>query len=37
VVAWEGRALLTTERLTLRTFRTDDLPQYAALNADPEV
>ena len=29
--------LLTTERLTLRTFRPDDLPLYAALNADPEV
>ena len=24
-------------RLTLRTFRRDDLPLYAALNADPEV
>ncbi len=34
---WEGRVVTTTERLTLRTFREDDLPQYAALNADPEV
>jgi len=37
VVAWAGRTLLTTQRLTLRTFRADDLPLYAALNADPEV
>ena len=34
---WEGQVVTTTERLTLRTFREDDLPQYAALNADPEV
>ena len=27
----------TTERLTLRTFLRTDLPQYAALNRDPEV
>jgi RimJ/RimL family protein N-acetyltransferase len=33
----EGVAALTTDRLTLRTFRADDLPLYAALNADPEV
>jgi RimJ/RimL family protein N-acetyltransferase len=33
----EGVVVLTTDRLTLRTFRTDDLPLYAALNADPEV
>ena len=29
--------VLTTSRLRLRTFRPDDLPLYAALNADPEV
>jgi RimJ/RimL family protein N-acetyltransferase len=28
---------LTTERLLLRPFRADDLPLYAALNADPRV
>jgi RimJ/RimL family protein N-acetyltransferase len=33
----EGVVALTTARLTLRTFRADDLPLYAALNADPEV
>jgi RimJ/RimL family protein N-acetyltransferase len=33
----EGVVVLTTDRLTLRTFRVDDLPLYAALNADPEV
>jgi len=33
----EGAVALTTGRLTLRTFRADDLPLYAALNADPEV
>jgi RimJ/RimL family protein N-acetyltransferase len=36
-VAWDGTTLLTTPRLVLRTFRRDDLPAYAALNADPEV
>lgn len=34
---WDGTKILTTPRLTLRTFRRDDLPLYAALNADPEV
>jgi len=34
---WGGELVTTTERLTLRTFREDDLPLYAALNADPEV
>jgi RimJ/RimL family protein N-acetyltransferase len=29
--------VIRTERLTLRPFRDDDLPLYAALNADPEV
>jgi RimJ/RimL family protein N-acetyltransferase len=33
----EGVVVLTTPRLTLRTFRSDDLPLYAELNADPEV
>jgi RimJ/RimL family protein N-acetyltransferase len=37
VVEWAGTQVLTTSRLTLRTFRVDDLPAYAALNADPEV
>ena len=34
---WSGEVVTTTDRLTLRTFREDDLPLYAALNADPEV
>ncbi len=34
---WDGTVILTTPRLLLRTFRRDDLPHYAALNADPEV
>jgi RimJ/RimL family protein N-acetyltransferase len=37
MVEWAGTPILTTERLLLRTFRRDDLPAYAALNADPEV
>jgi RimJ/RimL family protein N-acetyltransferase len=37
MVEWEGTVVLTTPRLLLRTFRRDDLPLYAALNADPEV
>jgi RimJ/RimL family protein N-acetyltransferase len=37
MVAWEGTVVLTTPRLLLRTFRRDDLPLYAELNADPEV
>jgi RimJ/RimL family protein N-acetyltransferase len=37
VVEWAGRHVLSTPRLTVRTFRRDDLPAYAALNADPEV
>jgi RimJ/RimL family protein N-acetyltransferase len=37
VVEWGGVPVLTTSRLILRTFRRDDLPLYAALNADPEV
>jgi RimJ/RimL family protein N-acetyltransferase len=34
---WHGEVALTTTRLLLRAFREDDLPVYAALNADPEV
>lgn len=34
---WDGIVVVTTPRLLLRTFRLDDLPAYAALNADPEV
>jgi RimJ/RimL family protein N-acetyltransferase len=37
MVAWDGEVVLTTPRLLLRTFRRDDLPAYAALNAHPEV
>jgi RimJ/RimL family protein N-acetyltransferase len=37
MVEWEGTVILTTPRLLLRTFRLDDLPRYAALNAHPEV
>lgn len=37
MVRWDGEVVLTTPRLILRTFRRDDLPLYAELNADPEV
>ncbi len=37
MVEWNGTVILTTPRLLLRTFRLDDLPRYAALNAHPEV
>lgn len=37
MASWNGTVVLTTPRLLLRTFRRDDLPHYAALNADPEV
>ena len=37
MVEWNGTVVLTTPRLVLRTFRRDDLPEYAALNAHPEV
>ena len=37
MVEWNGTVVLTTPRLLLRTFRRDDLPAYASLNADPEV
>ncbi len=32
-----GEVLLTTPRLFLRSWRSDDLPAFAELNADPEV
>lgn len=34
---WDGRAIHTTERLLLRTFREADLPAIAAINGDEEV
>jgi RimJ/RimL family protein N-acetyltransferase len=34
---WHGEVALTTPRLLLRAYRTDDLPLYASLNAEPEV
>ena len=34
---WDGEEILRTQRLRLRTFRQDDLPLYAALNAHPKV
>ena len=37
MVEWSGTVVLSTPRLLLRTFRREDLPSYAALNADPEV
>ena len=37
MVEWNGTVITTTPRLILRTFREDDLPVYAALNAHPEV
>ena len=37
MVEWNGTVISMTPRLTLRTFREDDLPLYAALNAHPEV
>jgi RimJ/RimL family protein N-acetyltransferase len=37
MVEWDGTVVLTTPRLRLRTFRADDLPLYAAMNADREV
>jgi RimJ/RimL family protein N-acetyltransferase len=37
VVEWSGTLVLSTPRLLLRTFRRDDLPHYATLNADPKV
>ncbi|MGZ8620457.1 MAG: GNAT family N-acetyltransferase, partial [Actinomycetota bacterium] len=37
MIEWNGIVVITTSRLLLRTFREDDLPSYAALNADPAV
>ena len=37
MVDWAGTVVATTPRLVLRTFRDEDLPLYAALNADPLV
>ena len=37
MVDWQGTVIATTPRLILRTFRAEDLPLYAALNADPAV
>src|SRR5262245_42058632 len=37
MVDWSGTRVLDTPRLVLRTFRRDDLPRYASLNAHPEV
>ena len=37
MVDWDGTVAWTTPRLLLRTFRRDDLPLYAALNAHPDV
>jgi len=37
MVNWAGTIITTTPRLVLRTFRPDDLPRYAELNADPKV
>jgi RimJ/RimL family protein N-acetyltransferase len=37
VTTWDGTAILTTQRLVLRTYRPEDLPLFAALNADPAV
>lgn len=37
MVSWDGTEILRTPRLVLRTYREDDLPPYAALNAHPKV
>ena len=34
---WSGTTVLTSRRLLLRTWRRDDLPVFAAMNADPAV
>ncbi len=34
---WDGTVIATTERLLLRTYTREDLPLFAALNADPRV
>jgi RimJ/RimL family protein N-acetyltransferase len=35
--SWSGTTVLTTPRLTLRTWRRTDLDPFAALNVDPDV
>ena len=37
MLMWDGKTVVTTERLLLRTYRHSDLPLFAALNADPLV
>jgi len=37
MTTWDGVVIARTPRLVLRTFKLDDLPLYAALNADPAV
>jgi RimJ/RimL family protein N-acetyltransferase len=37
MTSWDGTPILSTPRLLLRTYRLDDLPLFAALNADPAV
>ncbi len=37
VTTWDGTIVLTTPRLLLRSYRREDLPLFAALNADPAV
>ena len=34
---WSGQTVLTTDRLVLRAFRREDLPQYEAMGQDPMV
>jgi RimJ/RimL family protein N-acetyltransferase len=34
---WDGRTIIDTERLLLRSFREADLPHFAALHTDGEV
>lgn len=35
-MVWDGRTIIETERLVLRTFRESDLPEFGAFHADPE-
>jgi RimJ/RimL family protein N-acetyltransferase len=35
-MVWDGRTIIETERLVLRTFRESDLPEFSAFHADPE-
>jgi RimJ/RimL family protein N-acetyltransferase len=37
MTTWDGTVIVTTPRLVLRTYRREDLPLFAALNADPAV